>query len=162
VFVTRSDAKPIQSLDDPDLRSKSIGVQILEEDYAPPGQALGRRGLSANVHGFDMDNPGAIIDGVAQKKVDVAIVWGPLAGYYAAKYGNRLRLAPVQPEIDPPNLPFTFAIGAGVRKTAPDLYQHLSAALAKEQPAIQRVLRSYHVPLLPLANQQQLSVGGMK
>jgi len=159
VFVVPADAKQITSLDDASLRSKSIGVQILEEDYAPPAQALGRRGLSSNVRGFEMDDPGAIVAAVAQHKVDVAIVWGPLAGYYAAKYGNRLRLHPVEPELDPPQLPFTYPIAAGVRKSAPELYQRVNAALEREHEPIQQILRAYHVPLLPLAGHERLGLG---
>src|SRR6185312_3419293 len=89
VFVSRAETTPPRSLDDPALRGKKIGVQVLEEDYSPPASALARRGLADSIRGYDMDDPGAIVAAVARNEIDQAIVWGPLAGYYAAKYGNR-------------------------------------------------------------------------
>jgi mxaJ protein len=163
VFVQRAEARPLESLDDPSLQAKTIGVQILEEDYAPPARALAKRGLTTNVRGFDMDeDPGAIVDAVANHKVDVAIVWGPLAGYYAARYGKQLRVTPVSPESGVPMLPLTYAIAAGVRKSAPELYAQLSSALQRERQPIDEILRSYHVPLLPLDSQHASSAGGQQ
>ena len=154
VFVTRAGAQRITSLDDPKLASMRIGVQVLEDDYAPPARALARRQLTKNVVGFDMDaDPGAIIAAVANRKVDVAIVWGPLAGYYAHRYGARLHLNKVDPEIDPPMLPFTFSMAVGVRKSDPELQAKLNTAIAKAEPQIESVLRRYYVPLLPLKSQ---------
>ena len=160
VFVTRSAEPQINSFDDPKLKSKTIGVQMLEEDYAPPGRALARRGLSNNIRAFDMDeDPGAIVAAVAHRNVDLAVVWGPLAGYYAARYGNQLHLTSVAPEIDPPQLPFTYSIAVGVRKNAPELYQQVNAAMERDAEKIQQILHSYHVPMLPVAGHEQFHAG---
>jgi mxaJ protein len=159
VLVSRADDRPIHSLDDPALRGKKIGVQVLEEDYAPPAGALASRGLSAGIRGYAMENPGAIVAAVADGTVDLAIVWGPLAGYFAARYGKRLRLEAVQPTVDVGQFPFTYAIAAGVRRDAPELYTRLSAALAKEREPIQQILRNYHIPLLPLQTDEQAKSG---
>ncbi len=61
--------------------SSKIGVQVLDEQYAPPGEALARRGLQSAIVGFDTIGDGAdsIVRAVADQKVDFAIVWGPLA-----------------------------------------------------------------------------------
>lgn len=163
MFVSRRDRAVINSLDDPQLAKMRIGVQVLDDDYAPPARALSRRGLTANVVGFEMDeDAGAIIAAVARGKVDTAIVWGPLAGYYAHKYGAKLRLTPVQPEIDPPMLPFTFAMAVGVRKADPALYRKLDAAIAQAAPQIQSVLREYHVPTLPLQPVKSAEMGALR
>jgi mxaJ protein len=159
VFVIRADEKPIGSLDDPALRDKKIGIQVLDEDYAPPASALARRGLAGSIRGYDMDDPGAVVSAVANRQVDLAIVWGPLGGYYAAKYGKQLRLDPVRPEVDLSKLPFTYAIAAGVRSSAPELYAKVSTALVKERNPIQQILRDYHVPLLPLQAGEQTKAG---
>ena len=81
-----------------------IGVQVLEDDYAPPARALSRRQLTLNIVGFDVagDESPEIIRAVARGKIDVAVVWGPLAGYYAARQRVALDLRPVEPELDPP------------------------------------------------------------
>jgi mxaJ protein len=159
VFVTRRSEPPITSLDDPRLARMKIGVQVLEDDYAPPARALARRSLTKNVVGFEMDeSAGDIISAVAHKKVDTAIVWGPLAGYYAKKYRS-LRLSPVTPAVDHPLLPFTFEIGVGVRKSEPELYTRLNEAVRRAQPQILRILKAYGVPTLPMREQSQERAG---
>ena len=110
--------QPVPSLDSPALHGLKIGVQVLDEEYTPPGEALARRGLQGAIVGFDTTGDGAdsIVRAVADQKVDLAIVWGPLAGYFAKELVTHLRVTPVEPEVDPPGLPFTFAISMGVRK----------------------------------------------
>jgi quinoprotein dehydrogenase-associated probable ABC transporter substrate-binding protein len=82
----------IASLDDPRLKKLKIGVHLLGDDYTnpPPVHELSKRGVVDNVVGFntfysETNPPGAIIDAVAAGRVDLAIVWGPLAGYYAKR-----------------------------------------------------------------------------
>lgn len=163
VFVTRRDKKAIRSLDDPRLQSMHIGIQVLEDDYAPPARALARRGLSKNVVGYEMDeDPGEIISAVVHGKVDTAIVWGPLAGYYAHIYKTRLRLIPVTPEADPPMLPFTFSVAIGVRKSDPELYRKIQKALKRAAPQVSAILRDYKVPLLPLQTQRATEIGALR
>ena len=83
--------EPVPSLDSPTLHGLKIGVQVLEEEYTPPGEALARRGLQGAIVGFDTIGDGAdsIVRAVADQKVDLAIVWGPLAGYFAKEFGQR-------------------------------------------------------------------------
>jgi ABC-type amino acid transport substrate-binding protein len=137
-----------------------IGVQVLEDDYAPPARALARRRLTKNVVGFEMDeNAGDIIAAVAHRKIDTAIVWGPLAGYYAKQYGNTLRLTAVKPEVDPPMLPFTYELGVGVRKSDTELLSRIQSALQLARPKIQRILKAYNVPTLPMGDTPQERAG---
>ena len=96
VFVTRADRHlNIASFDDPRLRQLRIGVQMIGNDAqnTPPTHALARRGIVDNVRGYliygdyrTANPPAAIIDAVAKGDVDVAVVWGPLAGYFAQRY----------------------------------------------------------------------------
>jgi mxaJ protein len=93
VFVTRrSQSLAHLSLDDPRLRKLRIGVQLVGDDgvNTPPATALASRGISQNVHGFTLygdyrrpDPPAAIVEAVTKGSLDVALVWGPLAGFYA-------------------------------------------------------------------------------
>jgi mxaJ protein len=149
VFVTRKDRKlNIASFDDPRLRSMKIGVQVLDDDYAPPARALSRRQLTINIVGFDAagEEAGDIIGAVASGKIDTAVVWGPLAGYHAARQRVPLKLTAVDPEFDPPALPFRFAIAVGVRKQDIALKEQLDRALVREHARIERILRAYSVP----------------
>jgi mxaJ protein len=60
--------------------------------------------------------PARIVEAVARGDVDVAVVWGPLAGYFARAQPVPLDSTPVSPQIDPPFLPFVFDISMGVRR----------------------------------------------
>ena len=152
VFVSRRDQPEIDSFDSPNLRRAKIGVQVLDEDYTPPGHALARRGLQGEIVGFDTtgNEAGTIVEAVARHKVDVAIVWGPLAGYFARNYPGALQIHAVEPKIDPPALPFTFAICMGVRKGNNTLRNELNTVLKQHSQEIRAILDAYGVPQLPL------------
>ena len=61
---------------------------------------------------------------------------------------------PVEPEVDPPGLPFTFAISMGVRKGNTALRNDLQNVLSTHSSQIHDILAEYGVPELPLAPQQ--------
>jgi mxaJ protein len=148
VFVTRRNASPLTTFDDPRLKKIKVGVQIVSEEYAPPAIALGRRGLVANIVGFETsDSPGAIVSAVLRNQVGAAVVWGPTAGYFAKPNRAKLAVEPTPPA-DPPNLPLTFAISMGVRKTDTALRDRLNQVLSNRKPEINRILHSYGVPLV--------------
>jgi mxaJ protein len=155
VFVNRRDGtlKPA-SLDDPALHKLKIGVQVLEEDYTPPATALARRHLQDQIVGFDTtgEDADSIIRAVADHRVDTAIVWGPLAGFFAMKYPG-LELTPVTPEVDPPALPLTFAIAMGVRKGNTALRDELENFIEKRRANVNAILDRYGVPRLEMAPQ---------
>jgi mxaJ protein len=158
VFVSRRDGgfHPA-SLNDVSLHLHKIGVQVLDEDYTPPATALARRGLQNQIVGFDTtgDEADSIIRAVAEQKIDAAIVWGPLAGFFARNFANKLELTPVLPQVDPPALPLTFAISMAVRKSNTALRDELEAILERRRSDIQKILNDYGVPQLELAPASQ-------
>jgi mxaJ protein len=129
-----------------------IGVQVLSEEYAPPAQALGRRGLVANIVGFETTGARtrSIVDAVAKNKVDAAVVWGPSAGYFASPYRNQLEITPT-PAFDSPSLPLAFSISMGVRKSEGALRDRLNLVLTRRKRQIDSILRSYGVPLVSMS-----------
>jgi mxaJ protein len=153
VFVSRRSANlDVTSFNSPELHGMKIGIQVLEEEYTPPGEALARRGLQSAIVGYDTtDDAESIVRAVAEKQVGIAVVWGPLAGYFAQKYHGDLVLTPVEPQVDPPGLPFTFAISMGVKKSNVELRDELDRFLAHRQNEIRKILTQYGVPQLPLA-----------
>lgn len=162
VFVTRKNrGLGVQSFDDPALRNMKIGVQVLDDDYAPPAQALARRGVVGNIFGFDStgNEAGDIIRAVAHGKVDLAIVWGPLAGYYARQQHVALKITSVPP-FDPPGLPFRYELSMGVRKSDKELRDQLTKFLSRNKRAVNRILRSYGVPLVPPSEATAALSGG--
>jgi mxaJ protein len=155
VFVTREDGPTVSSFDDPVLRDITIGVQLVGDDgfNTPPAHALSRRGMVENVRGYPLygdysrpNPPARIVDAVASGEVAVAVVWGPLAGYFAKREGAALRLSPVQPQIDGPRLPMVFDISMGVRKEDEALRQEIDDALQRRRSEIAAILAEYGVP----------------
>jgi quinoprotein dehydrogenase-associated probable ABC transporter substrate-binding protein len=161
VFVTRADRElDIRSFDDPRLKTLKIGVQLIGDGGAntPPAHALARRAIVDNLVGFtvygdyaEASPPAAIIGAVARGEVDVAIVWGPLAGYFAKMQPAPLKVVPVSPEVDrfdggSGGLALAFSISMGVRKDDKALRDRLDAALAARRGQIERILDEYGVP----------------
>ena len=158
VFVyPKKSGLQIESLDDPVLRTLKIGVHTIGDDYAnsPPAHALGARHIVKNVVGYsvygDYDKPnppGDIMDAVGHGDVDVAIVWGPIAGYFAKRQPVELELIPVSPRIDLPFLPFVYDISMGVRREDVQLKERLEEVLDRRAQEIRKILESYGVPLV--------------
>jgi mxaJ protein len=153
VFVTRADrGLDIRSFDDPRLRTLTIGVQLIGNDATntPPAHALARRGIATNVRGYMVYDAGAetspIVAAVADGTLDVALVWGPTAGYFAKHSRVPLAIAPT-PGSDA-TLPMTFDISMGVAKGNAALRREIDAALVRERPAIERILDEFGVPRL--------------
>ena len=148
----------LRSFDDPVLRPLSIGLEEIGADGAntPPAHALVRRGLVRNIVGFKMwdvnavENPqGRIVDAVAVGEVDVAIVWGPSAGYFARRQpAAALEVVLVSSTTDPPMIPLAFDIAMGVRQGNTALKAELEGILDRRRADIERILEAYGVPLV--------------
>lgn len=164
-FLSRRDRHlHIDSLDDPRLRRLRIGVHILGEadDSIPPVRALVNRGIVHNLVGYSIfgnlteANPSAdLIRAVVEKKVDVAVVWGPLAGYFARRSSVPLDVTPIRTDPENPTLPLAFNIAIGVREQDQSLREKLDAELQHRRPAIHQLLASYGIPqqTVPSASQ---------
>ena len=156
VFITRRDRHlHITSFDDPRLRTLKIGVHILgeEDDSLPPVHAFTSRGIVRNLVGFSIfgnlneKNPSAdLIQAVADGSVDVAVAWGPLAGYYVQHSPVPLEITPTGSDPTLPALPFHYDIAIGVRHGDEALKQSLDAELVRRRAAIHRILSSYGIP----------------
>jgi mxaJ protein len=158
VFVTRKDRNlDIESFDDPKLRELSVGVHLVGDDGAntPPAHALSNRGIINNVRGYtlygdyrDDSPPARMIEAVARGEIDVAVAWGPLAGYYAPRQSVPLAIVPVSPQIDLPFLPFVYDIAVGVRRGEDDFREEIDSVLQRRSGEIGKILDDYGVPRL--------------
>ncbi len=154
VFTYRLDQKiDIKSLDDSILKKLRIGMHV----NAPPSEILARNGLMNNVVGYSSfydpeshpeDYPGKIVEDLLSGKLDVAIVWGPVAGYFVAKKNAPLRIVPI--ESSNPAIPTAFNFSMGVRKGDKDLKEKLERVLDEKKSEIAKVLEEYGVPLLEI------------
>lgn len=157
-FVSRRDRHlRIRSFDDQRLKQLTIGIQITGDDYdnPPAAEALAARHLAANVRGYtvygDYSKPDPqrdLVDAVADGRVDLAVVWGPLAGYYGRREPAAIDITPVSPERQSRSLMFAFDIAMGVRRGDSALRDAVNGVIARRGAAIRRILTSYGVPLV--------------
>jgi mxaJ protein len=157
VFVSRrGEHLDIDSFDDPRLRTLRIGVQMIGNDATntPPAHALARRGITSNVRGFmiyaagSTDSPSPIMQAVADGAIDVAVVWGPAAGWFAKQSKMPLVLTPT-PAKDGGEWPMTFDISMGVSKGNDPLKAEIDSSIRAEHDAISLILDRFGVPRLP-------------
>jgi len=157
VFVSRKDRRiHVSSFDDPALHSLKIGVQVLGGANTPPAQALARRGIVDNVVGYSVfgdyaeeSPPAAVIAAVARGEVDVAIAWGPLAGYFAKRQAVPLVVTPASPQVDEPMLPLAFDISMGVARRNKALRDEVNKIIERKRGEIDWILDEYGVPRVP-------------
>ena len=156
VFVSRRDRRlRLDSLDDERLKHLRIGVQMIGDDFAnsPPAHALSARGVVQNVIGYSVlgdysqpNPPARIVEAVAAGDIDVAVVWGPPAGYFAQAQSVLLDLSPVTPQTDTPFRPFAFDISMAVRPGDLERRRLLEDFIVRRRAEIDRVLAEYGVP----------------
>jgi mxaJ protein len=157
-FVTRAgDRLAGLTLDDPRLKKLRIGVQMVGDDASnsPPAHALANRGILGNVRGYMLygdyrkpNPPAEIVEAVERGDVDVAFVWGPLAGYFDARSPVPLRIEPVTPWFADMQWPMQFDISVGVQKDNQKLLNEIDQVLGRRSGDIRKLLARYHVPVV--------------
>jgi len=160
-LVTRKDRhlEDLRSIDDPRLRTMTIGVPLVGDDDAnpPPIHALAKRGVVTGIRGYHLygeigrEVPAAI-EAVEKGDVDVAILWGPVAGAGARKAKTPLVVTPLAEETDG-DLPFAFSFAMATRKRDAALAKELDQVIDRRGDALRAILRSRGVPLLPLSTE---------
>src|SRR5690606_32403268 len=155
-FVTRAeDELRLRGLDDPRLRELRIGLHTVGDDYAntPPAQALIRRGIRDRVQGFpiygDYSRPapaGRLIAAVAAGEIDVAMVWGPIGGYFAQVSAVPLRTQLLEAGAEAQSMSFDIAMAT--RKEDEGLRAALQGSLERQEPQVRALLLDYAIPVL--------------
>ena len=136
-------------LDPAKLASLRIGVY----DRSPASVWLSKHGLVDRGVPYQIMNadpaqyPGEIIEkDLAAGKIDVAIVWGPIAGYFAKRItAPKLVVVPLKSE---PGVQFDFQMAMGVRYGERDWKQQVEGLLESRQAEIAAILAEYGVPLV--------------
>ncbi len=163
-FLYRKDEGfTISSLDDDVLLDLKIGVHLIGDDYmnSPPAHALSKRGIVDNVVGYSAlgdyakESPTSnLVEAVINKEVNVAILWGPIAGYFASKNNNALILEPILPGKQDNDFLFSYQISMGVREDDVELKKILNALLVERETEVGDILREYGVPVGSVVSSQ--------
>lgn len=156
-IVTRagSDLDGIATLDDPRLKEKPHRIGLVAN--TPPGNILAKNGLMSAVKPYPLmvdtrveSSSAAMIHDLETGDIDVALLWGPIAGYYAKKSSARLNVTPL-PET--PGVRMAFRIAFGVRHSDQNWKRDLNQLIAQNKGALEKILVDYGVPLLDEAGQ---------
>jgi mxaJ protein len=147
VFKPDSGLDGIESLEDPRLKDKRIGVVA----GTPPATVISRIGLMPQAKPYPLtvdtrttSSPQMMTDDLVAGRVDAAVLWGPMAGYYAMRVTPHLTVVPLLKE----DGQMDFRIAMGVRRTDQEWKRKLNQLIAANQPEIDRILAEYGVPLL--------------
>ena len=139
----------LDNLEDPLLKDKRIGIVA----GTPPATNLAVAGLLANIKSYPLvvdtrvdSSPLAMAQDLEQDRIDVAILWGPIAGYLASHATTAMKITPLVKEGAGPHM--AFRIGMGVRHSDQEWKRLLNRLIADNQPEINQILASYGVPLL--------------
>ena len=139
----------LDSLSDPRLKTAKIGVIA----GTPPVSYLATLGLLHKIKSYALvvdtrfDSPTAqMMHDLDSGDIDVALIWGPLGGYYAMKAHAPTAVTPLVKEQDGPKL--VYRIAMGVRHSDQNWKRALNKTISDNQPEIDGILRSFGVPLL--------------
>jgi len=139
----------IETLGDPGLAGLTIGVVA----QTPPVTVLAQRGLLRNIRSYHLladtrhHSPAKdLVMDVAAGELDVGLVWGPIAGYWATRQEVPLVVVPLVDE--PGRVPMSFRISMGVRHGEHVWKRQLNSLIESRQDDINAILREYGVPLL--------------
>ena len=158
VIVQRKDAPHrVTGLDDPELKRLKIGVHLFSADgeNTPPAMALSRHGVVGNLVGFSTTyvggqaRPEDIVKAVADKSIDLAMVWGPIAGYYAKRLGLDLSFTPIEDDTLT-RMPFAYSMGMATRRADRAFRDSVQAFIDAHRPELQRILDDYGIPTVPI------------
>ena len=87
-----------------------------------------------------------MIEDIRSGDIDAGVMWGPMAGYFAARGGEKLVVVPLLRETGTPRM--AYRITFGVRNLEDDWKHQLNAVIAKRQSDIDALLLQFGVPLL--------------
>ncbi|PWB91930.1 quinoprotein dehydrogenase-associated putative ABC transporter substrate-binding protein [Methylocystis sp. MitZ-2018] len=151
-IVTRagSELDGLKTLDDPRLKEKPHRIGLVAN--TPPGNVLAMNGLMASVKPYALmvdtrveSSGAAMMHDLEKGEIDVALLWGPIAGYYAKQSSVKLNVTPL-PET--PGARMAFRIGFGVRHSDQNWKRELNTLIAQNKIELERILRDFEVPLL--------------
>jgi quinoprotein dehydrogenase-associated probable ABC transporter substrate-binding protein len=141
--------KGLDSLSDPRLKTAKIGIVA----GTPPASLLAANGLLGQIKSYSLvvdtrfDSPThEMMDDLDRGDIDVALLWGPIAGYYATKAKTPTEVVPLVKDKGGP--PMVYRIVMGVRHSDQNWKRTLNKLISENQGEIQTILRSYGVPLL--------------
>jgi len=149
IYKAGSDLEGLDRLSDERLKQKRIGVVA----GTPPGTYLAVNSLLARAKPYALmvdtrvdSSAEAMIRDLKSGEIDVGILWGPMAGYYARAENGTIRVVPLVKDSGGPQL--SYRIGMGVRGADQNWKRQLNRLIQESQQEINAILLDFGVPLL--------------
>ena len=149
VVKAGSGLEDVATLGDTRLKGKHIGIVA----GTPPATNMAANGLMLNAKPYPLmidtrvdSSAEAMINDLNSGTIDAAVLWGPMAGFYAKKANPPLHVTPLVKETVGPKL--VYRIGMGVRPADQNWKRQLNRLIQENQPAINKILLDFGVPLL--------------
>jgi quinoprotein dehydrogenase-associated probable ABC transporter substrate-binding protein len=149
-----SGLEDVTTLEDARLKGKHIGIVA----GTPPATNMAVNGLMTNAKPYPLmidtrvdSSAEAMINDLNKGDIDAAILWGPMAGFYAKKASPPFHVTPLVKEKTGPQL--VYRIGMGVRRADQNWKRLLNRLIQENQPEINKILSDYGLPLLDENNQ---------
>jgi quinoprotein dehydrogenase-associated probable ABC transporter substrate-binding protein len=144
-----SGLEDVTTLEDARLKGKHIGIVA----GTPPATNMAVAGLMMNAKPYPLmidtrvdSSAQAMINDLTKGEIDAGVLWGPMAGFYAKNASPPLHMTPLVKETTGPRL--VYRIGMGVRGADQNWKRLLNRLIQENQPAINKILLDYGVPLL--------------
>jgi len=144
-----SGLEEVASLGDERLKGKHLGIVA----GTPPATNMAVNGLMTNARPYPLmidtridSSAAAMIKDLMAGEIDAGVLWGPMAGYYARQVNPPLHVTPLVKETSGPRL--AYRIGMGVRPADQNWKRQLNRLIQENQPAINKILLDFGVPLL--------------
>jgi quinoprotein dehydrogenase-associated probable ABC transporter substrate-binding protein len=144
-----SGLESVTTLGDERLKGKRIGIVA----GTPPATNMAVNGLMTNAKPYPLmidtridSSVAAMINDLKAGEIDAAVLWGPMAGYYAKQADPQFHVTPLVKETSGPKL--AYRIGMGVRAADQNWKRQLNRLIQENQGAINRILLDFGVPLL--------------
>jgi quinoprotein dehydrogenase-associated probable ABC transporter substrate-binding protein len=148
-----SGLEDVTTIGDPKLKDKRIGVVA----RTPPSTVMAMNGLLAKAKSYPLfidtradSSAQTMVDDLIHGDIDCGILWGPMAGYYAARTDPPLVMVPLVKEAA--TVPMMFRIGMAVRPSDQQWKRTLNKLIQDNQAEINKLLISYNIPILDEQN----------
>ena len=143
----------IKSISDPIIKEKNYKIGIIHA--TPPTSHVAKNKLFEQAKFYlqaadpRKQKPWAdITNDLVNGELDIAILWGPYAGYEAKLAKKKIKLVPLTKEEKVSRGTMVYRFTMGIRRNEPEWGKTINDLIKDNQEEINEILREYNIPLL--------------
>ncbi|WP_454855383.1 substrate-binding domain-containing protein [Rhizobium binxianense] len=155
VFKKGRDLEGAETIEDPKLAGKKVGIVA----GTPPSANLARANLMRNAKTYPLmvdtratpSMAEVMLKDLQNDAIDIAVLWGPMAGYYVKEINPDFVMVPLLKE---QSSHMAYRITMGVRPSDQEWKRTLNTVIRENQSEINRILLQYQVPIIDEAGNE--------